>query len=267
MTYRLLTKDEAWLNPSPLTEQSIPIDKSVHEFKFTRNWFKNRNQCTFSTFFPLFFDGTKPVNLIQIGVFEGMDLVWQMQNTLRHPDSKAFAVDPWLATSKLDQQAMDEVHDRAIWNLRPYRSKVQVHRGLSQDVLSTAVKAGRLAGIKNGKWDIAIIDGDHRSEAVIKDATLALQMVRPGGWLLFDDTRTQTPKRDEVEVGLLKFLKTWGDGLSIVFSHRFCDCYSVNESPSGESSGLADTNSDIPSRMSDYLAYRERLIRQVKGGK
>ncbi len=223
--HRIRTKDEAWAKPEHVTEVSIPIDKSVHEFRFTRNWFRNRNQTTFSTFLPPKFDGSTPVKIIQIGVFEGMDLVWQMQNTLRHPDSKAFAIDPWLETTKLDHAAMDEVHERAIWNLRPYRSKVQIHRGLSQDVLSTAVKAGRLAGVKNGTWDMVVIDGDHRSEAVVKDATLALQLVRPGGWLLFDDVRTQQKKVDEVEVGLRKFLDTWGDSVKQVWSHRFCECY------------------------------------------
>lgn len=227
MNHRIWTKEEAWADPPGIPLKNIDIDRSGHEFQFTRRWFKLRNQTTFSTFLPPKFDGTKPVKLIQIGVFEGMDLVWQMQNTLRHPESYAFAIDPWMATTKLDAEHMEATYQRARHNLRPYRAKVQIFRGYSQRVFAAAVQHGQLSGIPVGEWDIVIIDGDHRKDAVIQDATYALQLVKPGGWLLFDDVRCQTPKKDEVEAGLRAFLDQHGDSVELAWSHRFCDCYEV----------------------------------------
>ena len=52
-------------------ERSIPIDYSQHDFQFTRAWFKKRNQSTFSSFLLPKFDGSSPINMVQIGVFEG----------------------------------------------------------------------------------------------------------------------------------------------------------------------------------------------------
>jgi hypothetical protein len=262
----ILNKDEAWAQPAPLKEISTPIDYAAHEFRFTRNWFRNRNQCTFSTFLPLMFSGHEPVKMIQIGVFEGMDLIWQMQHTLRHPESFAFAIDPWEKTTKLDQKHMDEVHERALWNLRKYKGKYQVHRGYSQDILQAAVKAGRLAGIRNGSWDLVVIDGDHRAEAVLRDATLALQLVKPGGYLLFDDVRTQVPKKDEVDVGVSRFLETWGGQLTLWWSHRFCDCYRVKQDVDLVSSNSAPSSMNVTQLMGrqfDFHEYQRSLWKKV----
>lgn len=234
MSHKILSKAEAWASVPKEEERFTPVDKTAHQFQFTRNWFHNRNCCTFSTFFPREFDGTKPVRLIQIGVFEAMDLVWQLQNTLRHPNSRVFAVDPWVATTKLDQEYMEGVHDRAIWNLRPYREKVVVHRGYSQQALRDGLRAKRLAGVPTGHWDIVIIDGDHNAPAVLEDAELALQLVRVGGWLVFDDVRNQQPKKDHVEAGLRKFLDIHEHEVEPVWSHRYCECFRKVNPPAVE---------------------------------
>ena len=66
-------------------EKNIPIkNPRPRKMHFTRSWFRSRNQVTFSTFLPQRFNGKRPVRMIQIGVFEGMDLAWQFQNTLVH---------------------------------------------------------------------------------------------------------------------------------------------------------------------------------------
>jgi len=123
-------------------EQSIPIDMDVHDFKFTKRWFRQRNQVTWSTFLPKKFSSDEPIKMIQIGVFEGMDLIWCLQNFLEHPDSRVFAVDPWAATRKLDQDHMDGVHSRAIHNLAPWRDQLEIVRGYSSDTLTQLVRKG-----------------------------------------------------------------------------------------------------------------------------
>ena len=92
-----------------------------HKFQFTRNWFRNRNMQTFREYVHLQWTG-RPMVYLELGVFEGMSLVWMLQYVLDHPDSRAVGVDPWLMTRKLDENTMTEVMVRAYRNLHPWKS-------------------------------------------------------------------------------------------------------------------------------------------------
>lgn len=209
---QILTPERAF-EPLP-NEVSIPLDKSVHDFKFTRNWFRNRNQATFSTFLKPRFENT-PIRMIQIGVFEGYDLSWSMQNVANHPDSRVVAIDPWEETTKLDQEYMNGVEQRARHNLSPWKDKIEIIKGKSQDVLSSL----------NGSFSLIIIDGDHTADAVFQDAILSFALANSGGLLLFDDVRNRVPKKDHVQDGLDRFLETFGNVVKLSFRHRYCDAY------------------------------------------
>lgn len=215
-----ITKEEAWERLEG--EKSIPI-KRDYSYKFTRNWFKNRNQVTFSTFLPDRYAG-KPINMIQIGVFEGMDLVWCFQNILTHPDSRCFAVDPWGPNKKHD---MEEVMSRAHHNLRPFRKRLHLERGYSKNALNKLDGGVVIEDkpIKPGEWDLVIIDGDHNAPAVYTDAMLSLNLVKVGGWLLFDDVRNNNFKKNHVFNGIEEFVEDFRDQVELVWFHRHCDCY------------------------------------------
>lgn len=237
-----ITAEEAF-RPLP-NEKKIPLISAGghHNFEFTRRWFLSRNLSTWSNFiFPHFVRGeatdTPPLNVIQIGVFEGMDLLWLLQHVLTHPDSRALAVDPWLATTKLDQEYMDGVMLRARKNLSPWAKKAHLWRGKSDEVLSvfTSMPSNisnencpNVCGtvIRPGEWDLAIIDGDHNADAVFVDAQLCLRLLKPGGWLVFDDVRNRTPKKDHVQQGLDQFLAGHEHLVTFEWAHRYCDCYS-----------------------------------------
>lgn len=215
-------------------EQSVPIDKTQHDFQFTRKWFRNRNQTTFSTFLLPKFRGRrrrrKPVYLLQIGVYEGMDLVWQMQHIIsNHPDSRALGVDPWLSP-KMDRRgkSMDEVELRARHNLTPYREQIELRRGLSQEILPQIIKTPTQvlgALLPPGFWDLIVVDGDHNAAAVEQDAKNAVELAKVGGWIVFDDVRNRVRKKNHVKQGVEKFLQEQGDRVKLVWQHRHCDCY------------------------------------------
>ncbi len=199
-------------------------------YEFTRPWFRRRNQATFSTFLPPKFDGSFPIKILQIGVFEGADLCWQMENTGSHPDSRAVGIDPWKETKSLKGpgipiETMEKVRERAIKNVSHFGSKVELIRGYSQEILRPDVitAASRLA-----PYDLVVIDGDHRASAVYEDGINALRLTKPGGWILFDDVRTAQRKEDHVIDGLKAFLEDYGDQLTQVWSYRFCECYEVD---------------------------------------
>jgi len=166
--------------------------------------------------------------MIQIGVFEGMDLVWCLQNILGHPDSRVLAVDPWLPTRKLDEAKMEEVYGNAKHNLRSWRDQVKIERGLSLEVVSKYLAepfehAGKV--IQPGDWDLVVIDGDHTRGAVYDDAVMSYELLRNDSWMVFDDVRNRVDKKDHVYDGLSDFVDDYEDGVELSWQHRYCDTY------------------------------------------
>jgi len=225
-------------------EKRIEIVTDGLDMKFTRRWFVHRNMTTFSTFLPPQYDGTTPVRMIQIGVFEGMDLVWQLQNTLKHPGSFAVGIDPWAETNKLDTNFMSEVEQRARKNIRPWSGKVKLIKGYSQDVLEKALRMELLEAVPTGYWDLVVIDGDHNQLPVLQDAVLAFRLLKPGGWMLFDDVRNRVDKRRHVAAGLRDFFVDYGSRIKRVWSHRFCECYEKLPEPWEKHEPLEEISSD-----------------------
>lgn len=205
-------------------QKKIPIHE-ISQFEFTRRWFINRNQSTWSTFLYDRYRGIA-TNLLQIGVFEGMDLVWCLQHLLTHPHSRALAIDPWMATRKIDSEEMERVHDRAVENISAY-STVNFKRGTSQTILPELIRHPvNILGkdIEKGEWDLIIIDGDHTADAVYDDAVNAYELAAPGAWLVFDDVRNRIPKKDHVQAGLNRFRDEYASRVKTVWQHRYCDC-------------------------------------------
>lgn len=194
-------------------EKNIPIKAKI---KLTRSWFRSRNQTTWSTFLPPRFPPTKPWKMLQIGVFEGADLVWCLENILCHPESRVVAIDPWAATTKLDAEYMESVRLRAYRNLEPFHPKVTFIQGGSQD---------EVPKLEADAYDLCVIDGDHNEEPVLVDAINCLRVVKVGGILLFDDVRNRIPKKHHVQQGLDRFLAAHGKKVRLLWKHRFADAY------------------------------------------
>lgn len=210
-------------------ERNIAIDQTVYKFNFGRRWFLRRNQKTFSTFLGRRYSGRFPLYVVQIGVFEGMDLVWQLQNTLRHPASRVTAIDPWGPALNMTSDYAEYVRKTALENLAPYAAKVHIHRGRSQDYLREAIASGRLGNlpIKIGQVDYVVIDGDHTFEGSLEDMRLTSQITKPGAWILVDDIRTGFGKRREFSDVAAATIEWMASDKSIkrVWSHRHCDCF------------------------------------------
>jgi predicted O-methyltransferase YrrM len=204
------------------SQTSIGIE-GKEDFDFTRNWFRNRNQSTWSTFFRQKFGEWNPVKMLQIGVFEGMDLVWCMQHILQNRSSRVLAVDPWEATRKIDAVSMSQVQQRARLNLSKFPNKATLIRDYSQNLLRT----GKQEMLVKSTFDLAIIDGDHRAEAVYEDACLVLPYMKKGGWMVFDDVRNRVRKKDHVQQGLDRFRRLNSGATQLAWRHRYCDCLEV----------------------------------------
>jgi len=206
--------------------QSFGFDRTQHEdgFQFTQKWFLGRNRRTFCSYVLPQWAG-KPITYLEIGVFEGMSMVWIMQQILTHPDSRAVGIDPWLQTRKLGETAMDDVRKRALHNIEPYQDRCQLIRANSGEVLSRMLWKRGAYGITKNSVDLCMVDGDHRALGMLADAKLCLCLVKPGGWLLFDDVENDHEKADHVKHGLAMFLAEHGKEVKQVFKHKYMEGY------------------------------------------
>ncbi len=223
-----LSREEAF---EPVEDEvKIEIDKSKYKFRFTRNFFSRRNLSTWSTFFPKKFNNKNPINMIQIGVFEGADLVWCLQNILGHYRSRIVAIDTWMESgSKMDQKCMVKAYDTVKLNLNPWRKQIEIIRGRSQDELKKLIKDGILVHdvpILKRQWDLIVIDGDHSAKSVYIDAIQSFKLIRKGGWMVFDDYHNRITKKHHVQEGVKKFVDDYEDFLKLEWCNRHCVCLS-----------------------------------------
>lgn len=198
---------------------SVPIDSSEYDYRFIRRWFRNRNLQAFSTFLLPQFPATKPYTMIQIGIWEGMDLIWQLQNTLAHPDSRAIAIDPWPVDDKYGADLIATVKSNAYHNLQPWRHKVSIIENTS------SVKLQHLIDTDSPPFDLIVIDGDHKADAVYDDAVKSLKLSKVGGWMVFDDVRNRRRYNNHVYHGLCRFLDEFGAHVKIAWDYGFCTCF------------------------------------------
>jgi hypothetical protein len=192
----------------------IEIDRDQHDFQLRKRWFMSRNLGTFSKYLPKKFDGSSPIRICQIGVWEGADLVWQFQNTAKHPDSSAVAIDPWLPMMpKHDAANMDKVYQRAVHNLGFFNC--QIIKAKSQDVLTD---------LQPDHYDLVVIDGEHSEDPCYSDAVQSFRICKPGGWMLFDDVRNSRNFQAHVWHAVTRFCEDYDGKIKLAWDEGHCSC-------------------------------------------
>jgi hypothetical protein len=157
----------------------------------------------------------KAINYLEVGVLHGSNLLQVIDMLLKHPLSKAYAVDPWidydgysvtagLGRPEYDNQTnfslcMDNIRNHATAMGAPnmHNDKLEIIRDYSDNALPR---------FQDGFFDLVYIDGNHDTEFVYNDATNALPKVKSGGLIIFDDASWGT-----VAAGIGKFVKENAD--------------------------------------------------------
>jgi hypothetical protein len=208
-----------------------------HKFQFTRQWFLNRNLSAFRELILPEWAG-KPIKYLEIGVFEGMSMVWMLQRVLTHPDARAVGVDPWLMTTKIGPDQMDDIRERAFDNTEPWRcpgpgwssppdakSKCTLIRGNSAEVLRLMLRNRHgYMGIKAESVDLCMVDGDHNALGVLDDCRLVWRLLKTGGCMICDDVENDRKKSHHVEEGLRQFLSET-PGAELVAKKDYIEIY------------------------------------------
>lgn len=146
------------------------------DYTFTCDWFSN-NIPIWEQVLEQF--KTKPTTVLEIGSYEGRSATWLLDNILLHEQSKIFCCDPFVGS--VEHNANEQsIYDLFVKNTRKYKNKVVICRGYSYNMLKETL-------LKNNKFDIIYIDGDHYPYTVLEDAVLSFRLLKYGGVMIFDD--------------------------------------------------------------------------------
>lgn len=129
----------------------------------------------------------RPVQVLEIGCFEGRATKWMAETLLSHPDAHITVCDTFAGsmehrdgTIQVDTSAIERVFDAEVMSAFP--GKVTKRKGLSiETLLSLHLEAPPKA------FDLIYVDGSHVARDVMADALLAWPLLKPGGVLIFDD--------------------------------------------------------------------------------
>lgn len=135
-------------------------------YEYTSDWFNTDNRLeSWNRYLkPL---SEKPINYLEVGVYEGRSMIWMLENALTHPDSRATGID-LMIYSRYERNLLRSGACEKVTNLK----------GPSQDLLHTLPKSS---------FDVIYIDGSHLGQDVLVDAVLAFNLLKSGGMIVFDD--------------------------------------------------------------------------------
>jgi len=158
-----------------------------------QSWFRNK-EFAYDWTSPHFPVWTKllaaligePVRILEVGSYEGRSAIFFL-NFL--PRSALVCIDAWdiallepalvkLIPDLLIKGALAEARfDR---NLSVFADRLTKIKALSSDALAEL-------GVKQERFDVVYVDGDHRRMGAYRDCLLSWPLVKPGGLLLIDD--------------------------------------------------------------------------------
>jgi predicted O-methyltransferase YrrM len=143
-------------------------------------------------------------NIVEIGSFEGRTTVWILENLVRHPGSRVFCVDPFMATGAKEKEVAARL--QLDWSaiLRRFQSNIAATGKAHQVTLLQQPSHAALPSLLReaaGQVDFVYVDGSHRAPDVLSDLVFSYHLLRDGGLLLCDDYGwTLEARRAEIDV-------------------------------------------------------------------
>lgn len=156
--------------------------------EFTNDWFQQTAETNFiNNLLPRKAQFKKAM---EIGCYEGQATCWMLKHMAF---DQIHCVDTWTGSAEHLTVPMVEVHERFVRNTKlEDGGPVQAWVNKSIHHLAYCV-----AQKDRGNYDFIYVDGSHVAKDVLTDAVLAWQILRPGGYIAFDDyTWTEKPRQE-----------------------------------------------------------------------
>ena len=155
-----------------------------------------------------------PARVIEIGSWEGRSALFFM-NYL--PRSRLVCIDTFEGSEehRAHPEAfagdLPEIERRFDANLAPFAARLEKRKAASAVALTEL-------GIEGRRFDIAYIDGSHRSADVYGDGVLTWSMLAPGGIMIFDDYEWEwmPEPQSNPKLGIDSFLRAFEGQYRIV---------------------------------------------------
>lgn len=116
----------------------------------------------------------RPLQLLEVGSYEGRSACWMADNLLSHPESRLLCIDAGIGVGSREQ--LQQL--RANLDTLPNRGQIELRIGSSFEVLPT---------LKPDSYDVIYIDGSHLGGDTIRDLCNAWPLLKSGGLMYIDD--------------------------------------------------------------------------------
>ena len=186
----------------------------MSDYQYTKDWFS----CSPGVWEQLIPHLPARKNFLEIGSFEGRSAVWIVQYMMED-GGELICVDTWEGGAEHVNGEMSGAEDRFKHNIDLIMGNF-VDRDV-QPIKSTSVDAlGNLISYKK-HFDFIYIDGSHLAKDVLTDACMAWPLLKPKGFMVFDDYSWKPPgftllQRPKVAVDA--FINMFEDELQIAHS-------------------------------------------------
>lgn len=141
--------------------------KGFH-YRLANNWFTKINVNQYMN---------KPINYLEIGVFDGSNILSVSKTYGLHRDSKLYCIDHW---DSYDKNIRTPAYKTFINNIEnsDAKNKIIINRGYSNS---------EIPKFNDNFFDIIYIDGNHEPKHVLEDAVLSFRKLKKNGIIIFDD--------------------------------------------------------------------------------
>lgn len=125
-----------------------------------------------------------PLNVVEVGTFEGKTSLWLSDNLTPHNKNlKITTIDPHIGSNDMDDN-FTMVKNNFTRNIKMCQYKNITH-------ISKSSIEGLLDLInQNVKVELIYIDGDHKASGVLSDLVLSWKILKVGGVIICDDATT-----------------------------------------------------------------------------
>jgi predicted O-methyltransferase YrrM/ubiquinone/menaquinone biosynthesis C-methylase UbiE len=178
---------------------------------FSNNWFEAHESFWRSLLIPWATE-RGPLNILEIGSFEGRSTCWLLAHLLKDPQSAITCIDLWQPGSGNPEcnTDMEQVFKTFKSNIEAtgQPNKVRVLRGHSHELLKTQ---------PDTSFDLIYVDGDHSAAGVFGDSLEAFRVLKQGGLLLWDDYYWCASVKEGVDQACAKLniqICRWGNNAS-----------------------------------------------------
>jgi len=178
-----------------------------NDYFFNHKWF-DYQKPVHEKFLNTFCD--KEISILEIGAYEGMSTLFFLDNY----NSTVDTIDPFIEgdkTTPVDSLTFN-IFNKNVSKCKR-KGNLTVYKDYSCNVLPELL-------LQNKRYDYILIDGSHLSTDVLVDAIICYNLVKPNGYIFFDDFQHDNLEENrnnrlKATDGIRKFIELYDESITI----------------------------------------------------